>query len=255
MVTPAPLVYRNDHIVQGNEVGRGEIMLLTANGLRRLTHDSVFDGNPAISPDGRRVVFVSGLSSPYQLYVVRSDGSGLRRLTSMTQGAGEPAWSPDGTRIVFRSPGPHGNFQLYVVPSVGGAATLVKATPGNDRSPSWSPDGATLAFECDLFVCTLNLHTSRVHRLVAGLQPDWSPDGRSLAFTRNGRIYEMRADGTHVRALPSGTPLSAERPRFSPDGRDILFERGGQVVLLDLASGRRSYVTSASTGTNLDPDW
>src|SRR5690348_833195 len=33
MVTPAPLVYRNDHIVQGNEVGRGEIMLLTANGL------------------------------------------------------------------------------------------------------------------------------------------------------------------------------------------------------------------------------
>jgi TolB protein len=39
------------------------------------------DGSPVLSPDGRRIAFVSERDGNRQIYVMNADGSGLRRLT------------------------------------------------------------------------------------------------------------------------------------------------------------------------------
>ncbi|MES0371429.1 MAG: hypothetical protein ABUK11_04065, partial [Mariprofundaceae bacterium] len=59
--------------------------------------------NGALSPDGKRVVFVRDLGGNYDLWMQNVDGSGLAQITTNTFGDFEPAFSPDGNRIAFIS--------------------------------------------------------------------------------------------------------------------------------------------------------
>src|SRR5690606_15137980 len=64
---------------------------------------------PAWSPDGQRLVFISpcvgnqDVYSNTSLYLINADGSGLTPLESSPGGNFDPAWSPDGSTIAFTS--------------------------------------------------------------------------------------------------------------------------------------------------------
>ncbi|RME43238.1 MAG: hypothetical protein D6796_13390, partial [Caldilineae bacterium] len=64
-----------------------------------------FDGDtaPALSPDGKRVAFMSNREDNWDIYVINIDGSGLKRLTTDAAQDGLPVWSPDGKAIAFVS--------------------------------------------------------------------------------------------------------------------------------------------------------
>lgn len=68
----------------------------------QLTQDPS-DTNPAVSPDGQRVVFMSFRGGNWDVYGVNMDGSGLVQLTTDTADDGLPTWSPDGDTIAFVS--------------------------------------------------------------------------------------------------------------------------------------------------------
>ncbi len=69
-------------------------------------------------------------------------------------------------------------------------------------------------------------------------EPAFSPDGTSIAFIRGGHVFSVRADGSGLRQLTSGSTWT--RSRWSrPDGRLVVFERraatGGPADLYTVA--------------------
>src|SRR2546430_6582738 len=88
-------------------------LTLSAQAPRLLDKDTFMEmeavANPAISPDGSRVVFAREWIDQMKdqrrsnLWVARTDGSRVRELTTGAWRDSAPVWAPDGTRIAFLS--------------------------------------------------------------------------------------------------------------------------------------------------------
>jgi Tol biopolymer transport system component len=93
---------RHPPVVQNSEI---YVMNADGSGARRLTHEAGYDGEPAWSPDGRKIAFQSTktIGGNKEIYVMNADGSGKRNLTRNPAMDGRPSWSPDGRRIAFVS--------------------------------------------------------------------------------------------------------------------------------------------------------
>ncbi|MEZ5076881.1 MAG: hypothetical protein R2725_05505 [Solirubrobacterales bacterium] len=63
----------------------------------------------------------------------------------------------------------------------------------------------------------------------ADAEPTFSADGRTIAFSRDGDVFAMRADGSGLRRLTSGSELDS-RPQIAPNGRSVVFERRAAVA-------------------------
>jgi len=256
------------------------VMNSDGSGRRRLTRSPEMDGDPAWSPDGRRLAFVRVRGGRSDIYVVNRDGSGLRRLAhaitfrpmpgSSSGFAANPAWSPDGQKIAFMS-NRDGKDDIFVVNADGSGLRNLTRSRGNyykpiywgsGDGPMWSPDGRKILFTSDRLyhgpgtrdggpgganearrrarydeIYVVGADGSGLRRLTRNSRSDgspvWSPDGRKVLFTRSSGsvysdsdVYVMNADGRGQRNLtPSLThPFATDTtPAWSPDGRRILF--------------------------------
>ncbi len=116
-----------------------------------IAHDA--DTAPGLSPDGKRLAFVRGDPSKFEMsiIVVNNDGSGeqvLARVPANVTGTSliPPAWSPDGKTIVvpdWRNSGER--FLLAISASDGSVRQLYQSSNFIGR-PVWLPDGSGLIF-------------------------------------------------------------------------------------------------------------
>lgn len=69
----------------------------------RLTTAAGVDNQPAFSPDGSKIAFVSfrGGDTDGEIYVMNADGTNQTRLTNDTREDRYPTFTPDGTKITF----------------------------------------------------------------------------------------------------------------------------------------------------------
>jgi hypothetical protein len=67
--------------------GALELYSVSADGgpITRLTHNRVFDGDPEVSPDGRRIAFVRRVHGLGQIFTMRANGTDVVRLTHGVQ--------------------------------------------------------------------------------------------------------------------------------------------------------------------------
>jgi Tol biopolymer transport system component len=216
-----------------------EIYVINADGtgLRRLTRNAVFDGNPVWSPDGRSIAFTRDRDrQTVSIYVMNADGSGQRMLTPNVRRRPwvELAWSPDWEKIAFVASGGHlGAADIFVINADGSGLRNVTNTVTTSFDFAWSPDGRRIAYleaspgKGGGPLSVVNADGTGKHPLKGTLMvdlglPSWSPDGRTIAFTGGSVIYTVHANGTGLRELTHGPGHNLD-PQWSPDGRRILF--------------------------------
>ncbi|HEY0407830.1 MAG TPA: DUF4214 domain-containing protein [Pyrinomonadaceae bacterium] len=227
--------------------GNSEIYVMNSDGSSqtRLTNDPAFDGDPAWSPDGTRLLFVSTRDGNEEIYVMNADGSSQTRLTANSALDRTPAWSPDGAQIAFASNRDSAQFDIFIMNSNGSSPVNISRGGGaaDYQEPDWSPDGARIA--CSQAFVQNNVRgpygvlvmtasgNNQTRLTLAGntdINPRWSPDGAKLVFTsdRTGNfgsleIFLMNADGSNQLRLTNNTGENS-RPCWSPDGAKIAFQ-------------------------------
>ena len=106
------------------------------NGLTAFEKGSSFD--PAWSPRGDTIAFVSTESGNDELYVMDVDGTNPQRLTfNSWEWDKHPTWSPDGNQIIFYSNRETGRRQLWVMNADGTGQRRLLDSPYGDWDPVW----------------------------------------------------------------------------------------------------------------------
>ena len=207
--------------------------------------------SPAISPDGRRVVFLSERSLfSIDMYVADVATGKIGR--KLVETAGDPHfdslqflssagdWAPDNRRFVFAALS-GGQPVLTIVDADNGKRLREQkfAELGEIYNPAWSPDGRQIAFSAlkggvlDLYL--FDLESSALQQLTndpfADLDPEWSPNGRELVWVTdrfstsletlafgNYRIGAMVLNGREIRALAGFPQGRNTNPEYAADG-------------------------------------
>ncbi|MEY2474746.1 MAG: TolB protein [Actinomycetota bacterium] len=245
---------RDGDIWTANGDGTGQV---------RLTTDPGQDDQPAWSPDGRQIAFISnrplGSGAPF-LYVMDADGSDQHQVGAEI--AWTPSWSPDGRLVYQEAPG----GKLHVINADGTGLLTLTNGPGHDFHPSWSPDGSRIAFTSDRDgehqIYAVDADGSDQTRLTTttgyATQPDWSPDGSRLAFSRGSGTHTMHADGSGqvpLVAAPANSPGNG--PKWSPDGTRFAVtawvDAVGHIDVMRADGTRRSTVLTDATSPSWQP--
>jgi TolB protein len=118
-----------------------------------LTMTGVQD-DPQVSPDGRWLLFTSGLTIGLQragvqvvqqLWVTDLQTGITRQALPGSARDMHGRWSPDGGHFAFASDR-SGRFEIWVSDRNGETLRQVTAGPGSKTWPTWSPDGSELVF-------------------------------------------------------------------------------------------------------------
>jgi tricorn protease len=131
---------------------RGEILTVPAEkgDIRNLTNTvDVVERDPAWSPDGKSIAYMSDASGEYELHIKDQNGMGEARRINLGQPPtfyDDPKWAPDSKKIVVSDK----RLNLWYVDLDGKAPVRVDtdtyAGPYQTFSPSWSPDSRWLAY-------------------------------------------------------------------------------------------------------------
>ena len=282
--TPGFLAWCPDStcLVVTDSPGEGEpdalfVVSLETAEKRQLTHPSpplLGDCNPAVSADGRLLVFRRVPASfAGELYWVSlgggvTVGSEPKRLTPGRLDGAYPAWMPDGKEVLFSArgklwraavPGQESGDMPAPLPFVGEDALMPVVSRPMPGRPT------RLAY-------VRSLNDSNIWRIETpapgarsssppvvtiastrmDITPDFSPDTRRVAFASNRsgtmEIWLADPDGADAVPLTSLEATQATTPRWSPDGKLIAFQsnREGQfeIYVIPAAGGKPRNVTS-----------
>ncbi len=216
-----------------DERGSLDVQVLPLSGGEpiRIAATDADEAQPAWSPDGSRIAFVSAA------------GRGGRLSAALNVSSLELYLSSS-----------HGD--IYVAPALGGtAARLVE----DGYYPSWSPDGKRIVFmsnrEDRVNLWTVAADGGTPERLTRGdtidYQPSWSPDGKWIAYG-SGEPWRAQGGNFHLRVIPSGggpsIPLAEDfgyvtKPAWGPDGAIVFSgEKSGilNIWRVTFRDGRRA---------------
>ncbi|HJZ91918.1 MAG TPA: PDZ domain-containing protein, partial [Gemmataceae bacterium] len=191
---------------------RGEILTVPAEkgDARNLTNTpGAAERDPAWSPDGKSVAYLSDESGEYELHVRAQDGRGEVKKFKLGDAPSfyyNPAWSPDGKKIAYQDK----RLNLWCLDVGTGKSTKVDTAPYDDDPPAaavWSPDSKWIAFARSLknylyAVFIHSLDTGKTHQVTDGMS-----DARYPAFDRNGKYLYFAASTDIGPAVGSGMSI------------------------------------------------
>lgn len=215
-----------------------------SSGLERITKDPVDEFAPAISRDGKSLLFQvetyedserKQLKQQTLVGVDPSTGGQRTFYTSASRFSFAPTYMPDGTSYAYVSnaTGPFSVVRaLTSAPNAAVAVVIGSDAAPNPSHPTVSPDGTRIAFgmtnaDGSNTIGTVGVDGSRFTVLGEGREPSWSPDGKQLAFVRNvngfDHIFLIDPEkGVRLVELTNGS-FDATSPCWSPDSQFVAF--------------------------------
>jgi len=227
--------------------GKSEIWIMDADGSnqRQLTNDGI-NARPAVSHDGRYIIFTSARPTSRNVWRMDVDGSNPKQLTDGKSNAcGSP--SPDGRWVVYYSQD-HGNATVWKMPIDGGQP--VRLSDPTSNLPVVSPDGKQIV--CYYWDEQANpprgamlipftggppIKRFNIGPHAGGFVLHWTPDSRAILYIgiRLTNIWSQPVDGGEPVQLTDFQGDQVFNFDYSPDGKWLAIARGrvtGDVVLI-----------------------
>lgn len=238
----------------------------------QLTFGASYDSDPAFSPDGRFVAFVSDRDgSGGNVFLLELKSNKLTQVTRETQ-ASQPTWTPDGKAILYlrylpreedpRTPSIFGGSALCDLRKItlsSGARPEIVRKAGLLRSifflsggqPAWTrieqQRGGGFFARSTTYIETKEPKADNVTRLMT-VQGDL---GRVVGSLIGNGIF-VRTPQVRFLSLPDGRPprltgfpggTASTRFAVTTDGKIGYLSERGQLVKIALASGEREIIT------------
>jgi len=115
---------------------------------RKLTKHMAIETEPALSPDGKTLAYISDRTGTPQVYLLNLATKKTTRLTKKGNYNSSPSWSPDGTMIAYNGVRNSKSviFRVLVDDPLG-FETQVSPKGMQAESPVWSSDGSLVAYQ------------------------------------------------------------------------------------------------------------
>lgn len=186
--------------LSGSVEGDTDIYTISPRGGTRqiLIRGSGLDVDPAFSPDGKYLAFVSGRFGNPHIFraTLQWDGPNKvrvledKRLTYAGWYNAVPSWSPSSDKIAFAGFDKEiSRFDLFMMNPDGTNMERLTLRTGDNESPTWAPNGQLIIF-----------HSNRIP----------GSEGKGVA-----QLYIMNRDGSGQRKLETGL-YEAQTPSWSP---------------------------------------
>lgn len=214
----------------------------------------VMDSYPAISPDGKTLLFQSTRSGRWALYLADTTGENVRLLLDSGNDPVVPSWSPEGSMIAYAAT-VDGQSEIFVMQADGSQSRRITNDAGDDSHPHWSADGR-IFFNSARTTPDRNADWSDQWHEIFSMNADGgniiqhttcqavctfatpSPDGRMItyrkvinapgrdwdqsAIERNSEIFVSKLDGSEERNI-SNDPAFDGWPVWSPDSKWVAY--------------------------------
>ena len=222
--------------------------------------NTTHSNNPAMSPDGKWIVFekiVGPIIQIFRVPITVQPSDNPEQLTFNTSGHNtDPVWSPDGKKIAFTSgrTSPF-NYNLYVLDlSTRQEQMLVSGSSFGSNyyvlNPEWSHDGSEIVFAAGgpggssgtYYIYKVSSSGGSVQQLTTTptlRELGWGLDGR-IAFMRNttfpASVFTMNSNGSNETLLTIFPDLGSS-VSWHRDGGSLLFTSGSQIYNMAAFSG------------------
>ncbi|MDP6636647.1 MAG: DPP IV N-terminal domain-containing protein [Phycisphaerae bacterium] len=191
---------------------------------RKLTNSKHGCVMPAVSPDGKRIVYVRQSRKSMALWLSDIDGKNSKEIVKEGRNL-VPSWLPDSRHIVWM---------------------LSQPKPGKDPASN-----SQLRIMDVQTLQTRRLFSDPEQIKHSNAMPVVSPDGRKIAFVSNRsgnyRIWVSNLDGSKARQVSKSAveydktikaPIEQKVPAWSPDGKRIAHWEGVEMLHLSRFTGK-----------------
>jgi Tol biopolymer transport system component len=234
----------------------GDLYTLPVTGgeATRITSGQAYDMQPAFSPDGKKLVFISDRNGSENVWVANADGTKARAITTTErENYMSPTWAPDGEYVIAAK-----GAQLWIYHESGGSGVQMTGGPsGPAPAPGAAapPAPAILGpvFGKDAQSLWVNVRGSVRAGLTARLvedesQANYDPHTPRSSARVVGPYQIAQLDRENGRLLVrTHEHEGAFRPIPSPDGKWLVYstryDARQALKLIDLSSGEDRWLT------------
>ena len=217
---------------------------------RPITTGAVNDGGAAISPDSKRLAYLSRDDKGAQIFVRWFEGGETVQLTRLPIAPGNLTWSPDGRWLAFNMFVPAKPATMGSIPPAPGGTSWADPLTVVDRSV-FRFDGAGELPTGFNHVFVVPAGGGAPRQLTSGDfnhagAISWARDGKSLYLTANrNENAEMQPNNPDIfRVALAGGKLEKITDRVGPDVAVSVSPGGGQIAWLGFDDKRMSYQLS-----------